>query len=198
MFSEKDPDWDKKPDIKWNFTKFVVDRDGNVTDSWRAGDKVFCGQGDPKYRGNLSNVVRYKNWTLNFTFSYYWGGYSYNSTLRDKVEVTINALKSQNVDRRALTDRWMKPGDVTFFKGYSEDATRATSRFVMKDNVLELSSASLQYRWDSKWLKQVMRMQSVVFSLNASDLFHWGSIKQERGVNYPYARNIQGSVKLLF
>ena len=30
MFSEADPDWDKKPDIKWNFTKFVVDRDGNV------------------------------------------------------------------------------------------------------------------------------------------------------------------------
>ena len=26
----KDPEWDKKPDIKWNFTKFVVDREGNV------------------------------------------------------------------------------------------------------------------------------------------------------------------------
>ncbi|HAJ73217.1 MAG TPA: glutathione peroxidase, partial [Lachnospiraceae bacterium] len=26
MFSKADPDWDKKPDIKWNFTKFVVDR----------------------------------------------------------------------------------------------------------------------------------------------------------------------------
>jgi len=30
MFTKADPDWDKKPDIKWNFTKFVVDRDGNV------------------------------------------------------------------------------------------------------------------------------------------------------------------------
>ena len=30
MFSEADPDWAKKPDIKWNFTKFVVDREGNV------------------------------------------------------------------------------------------------------------------------------------------------------------------------
>lgn len=30
MFAEADPDWDKKSDIKWNFTKFVVDRDGNV------------------------------------------------------------------------------------------------------------------------------------------------------------------------
>ncbi len=30
MFAEADPQWDKKPDIKWNFTKFVVDREGNV------------------------------------------------------------------------------------------------------------------------------------------------------------------------
>jgi glutathione peroxidase len=30
MFSQADPEWDKKPDIKWNFTKFLVDREGNV------------------------------------------------------------------------------------------------------------------------------------------------------------------------
>ena len=30
MFSEADPDWASKPDIKWNFTKFIIDRDGNV------------------------------------------------------------------------------------------------------------------------------------------------------------------------
>ncbi|MCR5283425.1 MAG: glutathione peroxidase [Lachnospiraceae bacterium] len=30
MFAEADPQWDQKPDIKWNFTKFVVDREGNV------------------------------------------------------------------------------------------------------------------------------------------------------------------------
>ena len=30
MFAQADPEWDKKPDIKWNFTKFVVDRQGNV------------------------------------------------------------------------------------------------------------------------------------------------------------------------
>ena len=30
MFAQADPDWDKKPDIKWNFTKFLVDREGNV------------------------------------------------------------------------------------------------------------------------------------------------------------------------
>ncbi len=30
MFGEADPDWAKKPDIKWNFTKFIVDRNGRV------------------------------------------------------------------------------------------------------------------------------------------------------------------------
>lgn len=178
--------------------ELYIDRDGNITDTWKAGDKVFCGQADPKYRGNFSNVLRYKNWTLNFTFSYYWGGYTYNSTLLDKVEVSTYDIMKQNVDRRALTDRWMNPGDVTFFKGYSDKETRATSRFVMKDNVLELASASLQYRWDNKWIRKMMNVQSITFGINTSDLFHWGSIKQERGINYPYARNIQGSVKFLF
>ena len=30
MLSKADPDYAKKPDIKWNFTKFIVDRSGNV------------------------------------------------------------------------------------------------------------------------------------------------------------------------
>jgi len=30
MFAQADPEWDKKPDIKWNFTKFIIDREGNV------------------------------------------------------------------------------------------------------------------------------------------------------------------------
>ena len=30
MLSKNDPDFAKKPDIKWNFTKFLVDKAGNV------------------------------------------------------------------------------------------------------------------------------------------------------------------------
>ena len=29
-YAKADPEWYKKPDIKWNFTKFVIDRQGNV------------------------------------------------------------------------------------------------------------------------------------------------------------------------
>lgn len=30
MLSKNNPDYAKSPDIKWNFTKFLIDRDGNV------------------------------------------------------------------------------------------------------------------------------------------------------------------------
>lgn len=30
MFSQADPDYAKKADIKWNFTKFLIDQEGNV------------------------------------------------------------------------------------------------------------------------------------------------------------------------
>ena len=112
--------------------------------------------------------------------------------------MTASSLTTSNVDRRVYEDRWMQPGDVTFFKGFNEEETRATSRFVMADNVLELSSMSLQYCWDSDWVKKCIRAQSVTFSVNMNDLFHWGSIKQERGTDYPFARNIQGSIRFLF
>lgn len=31
-FRKQDPDYDKNPDIKWNFTKFLVDKEGNVVE----------------------------------------------------------------------------------------------------------------------------------------------------------------------
>ena len=30
MLPKIDPDYEKNPEIKWNFTKFLVDRQGNV------------------------------------------------------------------------------------------------------------------------------------------------------------------------
>lgn len=32
MFSKADPDYTKKPDVKWNFTKFLIDKEGKVVE----------------------------------------------------------------------------------------------------------------------------------------------------------------------
>ena len=169
--------------------------EGRGTTTLMLGGRVGT---DKLYRGNLNAMVMWKGLTFNLGFYYYWGGKTYNQTLVDRVEVTTSTLTTSNVDRRVYEDRWMQPGDVAFFKGFSNEETRATSRFVMPDNVLELSSMSLQYRWDSDWIKKYTGAQSITFSLNINDLFHWGSIKQERGIDYPFARNIQGGIRFLF
>ena len=175
-----------------------LDRDGNMTDIWDAGDKVYLGSADPLYRGNLNTMVMWKGLTFNVSFYYYWGGKTYNQTLIDRVEVPLRTVRTSNVDRRVLEDRWMQPGDKTFFKAFSEEETNASSRFVMDDNVLELSSISLEYRWDSEWVQRTTRLQSITFGVNMNDLFHWSSTKQERGTSYPFARNLQASIRFLF
>lgn len=178
--------------------EIFLDRNGQVTDIWKAGDKVYLGSKDPLYRGNFNTTVMWKGFIFNLSFGYYWGGKVYNQTLIDRVEVTTATLTTSNADRRVYTGRWTKPGDVALYKGFSNETTRATSRFVMPDDVLQLQSLSLQYRWDSDWVRKYIRAQSVTFAVNMSDLFHWSSTRLERGTEYPFARNIQGSIKFLF
>ena len=175
-----------------------VKRDGSLTNKWDASDKTYCGQSDPKYRGMFSSLLQWKGWQLNLAFSYYWGGQMYNSTLLDKVEVTKLDIMAGNVDDRVLNDRWFNPGDNTFYSKITyDDKPKATSRYVFDYSMFSLSSASLQYRLTSHWLRKA-GLTSVTFGANASDLFYISTVKQERGTSYPYARNIQGYMKLIF
>lgn len=40
MMRKNDPEFDKNPDIKWNFTKFLIDRQGNVIKRFEPTDKM--------------------------------------------------------------------------------------------------------------------------------------------------------------
>ena len=103
-----------------------------------------------------------------------------------------------NVDRRVYTDRWEKSGDVKFFKGFNGDGTKMSSRFVMKDNVFEFQSASLQYRWHSKFVQEKLQLETINFAANMSDIFYISSVKRERGTDYPFARRLNLSVSIMF
>ena len=41
MLSKEDPDYEKKPDIKWNFTKFLISRKGNVVTRFEPTDDFY-------------------------------------------------------------------------------------------------------------------------------------------------------------
>ena len=182
---------------------FLDDQD-RVTKNWNAAYRVYCGVGEPTYRGTLSSLFSYGDFSLNLSFAFHWGGVQYNNTLIDKVEVQTGAgyysqigMKN-NVDKRVYTERWQKPGDIKFFKGYSDEATRSSTRFVMDDNVFQLQSLSLQYRWNTPFIQKYLRAETVNVSLNMSDLFYLSSIKRERGLNYPFANNMQIALSVIF
>lgn len=40
MFLKQDPNYNKKPDIKWNFTKFLIDQEGNVVERFEPTESI--------------------------------------------------------------------------------------------------------------------------------------------------------------
>jgi len=59
MFRKQNPDYDKTPDIKWNFTKFLVSSDGRVVKRYEPTDNVSSIEADLKIELNpvLSNMT---------------------------------------------------------------------------------------------------------------------------------------------
>ena len=186
--------------------EIFLDKNGNVTNEWNTEDRVYCGQDatySSPYRGNLSTLVRWKDLSFSMSFGFQWGGQMYNSTLRDRVEVTTANIQARNVDRRVYTERWQNVDDAVFFKrietiGTEDYKTNATSRFVMDDNWFEIQTIGLEYRWATEGLKKAIGAQSILFGVNMSNLWHFSSVKYERGTDYPFARNLQATVSIMF
>lgn len=178
--------------------EIFLDANGEPTYTWNPSAKVYCGDAEPKYWGNISTLFSYKDLSLNLSFAYKWGGQQYNETLMKKVEVSIGTIREQNVDKRVYTDRWQEVGDVKFFKGYSSSGTKMTTRFVMDENVFEFQSASLQYQWHTPFVREKLGFRNINFSINMSDIFYISSIKRERGIEYPFARRIQLGLSCMF
>ncbi len=179
-----------------NGKEIYVKSDGTETYTWDPKDKVACGVEEPKYWGNLNTMFRYKGITLNAVFAYRCGGQMYNYTLINKVE---NILPFDNADKRVLYDRWKEPGDKVFFKSVKDfTSTNATSRFVMDENTLECRSLSLAYDWDSDWLKKNLNISYLTITGYMEDVFRVSSVKQERGLSYPFSRKFSASLVVRF
>ncbi len=178
-----------------NGKEILVKRDGTLTYTYDAADIQPIGNMDAKGEGTFGSNITYKQFYLYFLFHYQFGGDYYNQTLVDRVE---DADPRYNVDARALTQRWQKPGDVTFYKNIQDlSITHPTSRFVQKNNEIDLSSVTLSYDITKKLAKKI-GLQSLRLSLTANDIFESSSIQIERGIYYPYARNLTCMLQATF
>jgi TonB-linked SusC/RagA family outer membrane protein len=175
--------------------EIFVKKNGTLTFIYDVNDQQPIGDAEPKGSGSFGSNITYKQFYFGFLFAYQFGGDYYNQTLVDRVE---NADPRYNVDSRALAGRWEKPGDVVPYKNIADQSiTYPTSRFVQKLNEINLSSVTFSYDVTKKFAKKI-GMQALRLSLTANDVFTASSIQQERGIDYPYARNLTCSLQATF
>ena len=179
-----------------NGKEIFVKRDGTVTYEYDMNDQVVCGDTQPKWNGLFGLNGEYNGWGWNISMNYRWGGQIYNSTLVNKVE---NADIHYNVDKRVMTERWQKPGDMALYKAITDlSTTYPTSRFVQDYNLFTLSSLSVYYDFrNCKFVKNSF-LERMKITAYTNDLFVISSIKTERGTDYPYARTFSLSAQITF
>lgn len=174
-------------------------RNGMKTFVWDPADKVPVGDTQPDWDGAITSSVMWKNFTLSVAFTYEWGGYRFNSTLRDKLE---NTRISSNMDRRALTQRWSEDNRNAQFKAMKIEGyeTQQSTRFIQKFNEFRFSSISLGYRFEASRYEFLRRCHIPTLSLNfgMQDIARLSTVKQERGLDYPFARSFNLSLSFLF
>lgn len=182
--------------------EIFITKDGKRTFTWNSADQVVVGDTEPDLRGYFVVNLSYKRWSLNTSFEYSFGGEMNNETLRDRIENTsmnnsVNRV-AYNMDRRALYDRWSEPGQSAKYRGINVSGkTYASSRFVQKNNYLRMNSIRIMYNLNSPD-KRLLGMSMLRIALSANDLFYASTIRQERGLSYPYARTFTLSLQANF
>ena len=166
--------------------ELFMKKDGTITYTWDATDKVICGDSEPKVFGNVGTNLYLKGWNLNMVFKYDLGADYYNSTLAERVE---GANPRYNADRRVLNNRWKEPGQHALYKNIKEyTTTYISSRFVQKENTLQLTSLSLSYDLNREWIRK-FGLNTMRLSFYMNDVFRASTVKNERGLDYPFQRS---------
>ena len=175
--------------------EIYIKRDGTYTFTYDPNDRRVFGDTSPWAYGSLTSYLMYKGFSLNANFGYSLGATVYNATLASRVEGTT---PKQNADRRVLESRWKQAGDVTRYRDIaSTESPYQTSRFIQKEYYFTLRSLSLAYETEATWVKK-LHMRRARVELLANDLFYLSTVKRERGLDYPFARSVEMSLRLSF
>ena len=177
--------------------ELFMKKDGTTTYDYTTDDYIIAGDSNPKIHGSFGFNGEYKGIGLSLLFTYQAGGDYYNQTLVDRVE---NVNIANNVDRRVFSDTWNEAGDIALYKHISSTPTTtyASTRFVQRNNMLDLTTLSAYYDFKyCKWLQKI-KLERLKATFYMNDVFHLATVKAERGLNYPYAHTFSFSLSATF
>ncbi|GAA4298752.1 TonB-dependent receptor [Aestuariibaculum suncheonense] len=196
------------PDDMWAVESLGIDAgsgkevfltaDGVPTYVYNNDDVKVMGNSRPTVEGVVSSNLRFKNLSIGMNFRYRVGGDALNTALFNKVE-NLRKYDYSNQDVRALTDRWVKPGDVTMFKSITNfDSTPISSRFIQRENVLIGESINMSYDFSNTAFVKSLGLTQLRINAYMNDTFRLSSVKVERGIDYPFAQNVSFSLNARF
>ncbi len=179
--------------------ELYLNKDDQPTFIWSAADKRAVGDSNPDLHGNINSSFTYKNLSLSCSFMYEFGAQRYNNTLVEKIE---NADLAYNADARVLTERWSPDNREALYKAINikGQSTNASTRFLQDYNEMRFSAISLSYRFEPGVHEFLNRLNigSMTLSGHMNDIGRFSSIKQERGLDYPFARTFSCSLSIVF
>lgn len=176
--------------------EIFINKDEVLTFEYNVADKVALGDREPKCRGALSSFFYWKGLSLNISAQYSLGGYIFNYSRMQRIEQVRSG--KYNADKRAYVQRWMKPGDLVYYPSLKETKSdQHSARFVEKENYLNLSYISLGYEFEKDWLNNV-GLKRLSLSISMNDVARFSTVRQERGINYPFARGFSFTISPTF
>ncbi len=128
-------------------------KNGEVTTTPSANDRVIVGSAIPNFTGGWSNTFSYRGFQLSALFNFVSG----NMLMRDDRRFTENGAGGFNFSTRIL-DFWQNPGDEAFFPRLGSPTARTfaqRSTLQLEDgSFIRLRTATLSYNFPASLLEK--------------------------------------------
>ena len=157
----------------------TLDENGNYVkditeNSSEANAIVLDKQAEPKFVGGLSNNLRYKWFDLNFTFTYQFGGYSYDNWAQ-KTEHGGNDMEA-NIPTY-YKDSWKQPGDITQYELFIASPSNAmnkitTTRRLHSSDFIRLKNLTFGVTLPKKMTEKA-GISNLRFYVSSNNLWIW-------------------------
>ncbi|MCF0176585.1 MAG: SusC/RagA family TonB-linked outer membrane protein, partial [Bacteroidales bacterium] len=178
--------------------ELFIKKDGTYSYDFSYEDEVVVGNERPDAEGVIGTNFSFKGFTFGTTFRYRLGADTFNNAVFSKVENISSSNLLYNQDKRALYDRWQKVGDISQFKNIaSSSSTPMSSRFVQTENTLSLESFQIGYEFEPE-LARKLGLEGLRLNAYMNNIFRLSTIKEERGISYPYAKSVTFALSLTF
>lgn len=144
-------------------------------------DMTFYGDPNPLATGGLTNIISYKNFTLQFLFSYTMGRTIVNNTLAQKLAVGLfygdpNMFAVNSLADFTKYNYWKNPGDVATFPKFDPwmgmySWRSNQSLFIEPGSYLRLKSVGLSYNVDKGKITKSLGLSRLRLYGNIDNVF---------------------------